>query len=265
LAETKPVAISVGVLGLPLVLIPVLKSLGVNNDAIGPLSTATVGLLELMWLRRSEEKASKESRAIEAKAGAVKGNPLPLIVALGVAAAGLATLIEFVLSLTAVRTLQFAETSRAVTVTGQNQEILRSRIEGFLALFSFVLIAVLGVPLGKYAAHRLGRKPFVKMLGSIAVSALLVIAVNVPIAISVAHDRSLDPTDVIVASLPGWAKEAGVVALALLLAFWLGSEWARRTQDEFLIGRLLAKTAAEDRKAVLELLSQARNSDDASS
>jgi hypothetical protein len=254
MAEDKPLALSVGVLGLPLVLIPFLRGAGVNDDAIGPLSTATVGLLELAWLRRSEEKGSKESRAIEAEAGAVKTNPLPLIVALGVTAAGLATLVEFILSATAARAIDLGRTTGFLIVTGKNANIWRSNLESFLVPIGFVATLLLAILLAKYAAHRLGVQPFFKMLGSILVSALLIIAVNVPFALSVAEATSRDATEVIVASFPGWLKEAGLAALALVLAFWLGSEWARRTQDEFLMGRLLAKTAPEDRKAVLELL-----------
>jgi hypothetical protein len=243
----KSESATLALISFPLVILVAfaLTKTGLPEGIITPVSFSAGVALAGTWIRRRERAKARLDRVAEVEVGAIRSNPRTIMIFMAFMIVLLEGIVSIILGGIAV--MSIAGTAAVLRARFSPELVLEvsNLIETKVILVALPLFFVAGLPLGKYAAHRL-RKPMRWFFGAVILALLMGLGVD---------------------AVSFWAREVpfelgprlvahGLTSLTILLSFWLGHRWARKTQDAFLMGRLFQKVSGEDRAAVLDLLRQ---------
>lgn len=251
--DQTPLILAIATVGLIPLIASVLERWGVESSLAATTATAAspslTSAVTLSWIRVKEKRESRDKRFDEAREGALRGSALPTILAVGLVAGALVSMVQALLIIPIDRTINVGLEQGAIGVASDRIGELLRYLDSFLILIWFPVTVVMTTALGTFAYHRVGSGPGVKLTAVVLVGGLMVLAISAAFNYSVG--RSFDS---ILTSLPDLVQEAALASVAMATGLGIGSVRARKTRNAFLIGRLLEDVSEPDRQAVIDLL-----------
>jgi hypothetical protein len=213
------------------------RILDLPDSATGIITTAVPAIAIGIVLTIHEIRKSRAAKIMELASGELARNPILVALALG-------TFLAFVES--ALGAITGFIVGSSVQIAG-NPDALGDAYAAVGPIVIVPLLLLVAFLSSRYASHYLERQKVIWLSAAIAVYILIRLFVVLlasdylsrsNLAISVSTFLFLDV----------------VMGLLLLFSAWIGSRWARRTHESFVVSRLFRKLNTEDRKAALELL-----------